>query len=476
MKFVFAVSLSALLCGRALAGSIVYELDSALTIEAIQPPAALIERIEHRIPDDGRESTAPLIDGHLPYYLYRSLQDESLRVIHPMRLGRFLGDQAGAEEVRDILDAALDIAFELPNGGLAWYYPRHYKVNRMTGENLKYSAISQGTLIAGLGAIAKQNDDIDDRYARRAFDALLWPYEKGGVNFDDRAILEMPSFAGPPENILNGWIDALLHVRDFAELYNDDKALRVFRSNIAFLVDVLPNFDDREAGLSRYSDLSPYRARVTLARPDDVDTMEVLYRPRIDGLPSIRVPLERVSDPDNFSIYDNSILRQNGRTAFVWLSCSQIFETVLIARSDYMVAEIDSGTLNRRQSTPGYGGTIIDFESQADGDLRQIAFTAEDGLICGYPTNFSHDEGMNPYHVYHVVGLLLLALGDHVTDEQRSILIEWALRWHDDVERISHDEGLAFRDPDEWLRLIRNSQLKPDYRSFSELKRKASQL
>jgi hypothetical protein len=468
MKRVLAgLAAAFLFFSAALAEGVGVELSRATTIDPIQPPSELIERIERRAPVDGSGDDVIVVD-HLPYFAYYSLHDDAGHVVHPMRLGAFLRQQAASEHASDHLEAALDIAFELPNGGLAWYYPRHYRVNRMLGDKLKYSAISQGTLIAGLGAMAAENDNIESAFARQAFRALLWPFERGGVNFADLAILEMPSFAGPPENILNGWIDALLHIRDFAELYNDDEALQVFRRNVEFLVATLPNFDDREAGLSRYSDLSPYRARVTLSRPDDVEMLEVLYRPLVDGLPAIRVPLERVSDPASFSVYENRILRQNGRTAFVWLSCSQLYETVLISRSDSMIAEIDAGTINRRQSTPGYGGQRITLESVIDGDFRYVRLAPDEGLICGYPTNFSHGDE-NRYHTYHIVGLLLLALGDHVEGPQRAVMIEWALRWLDDVELIGQEEGLAFREPQVWLDLINRSQLKPSEQSFQAL-------
>ncbi|MGK2741203.1 D-glucuronyl C5-epimerase family protein [Tepidicaulis sp. LMO-SS28] len=437
----------------AYAAGLAEDLRRATTIEAVQPPDSLIESIEHRPDEDAPEVffttdftkqqlpyqlTNVLVENDLPYYPYYALKEGSNHVMHPMALGRFLLRNANGTKAEDLKQAALNIAYELPNGGLAWYYPRHYRVARMLGSKLKYSSISQGTILAGLTEMAAAHGDPTFRDAKAAFEAMRWPYEKGGVNLANRAVLEMPSFSGPPEIILNGWIDALLHIQDYAETTGNVEAREFFKRNVEFLAEIVANFDADSARISRYSDVSPYRIKVTLSRPGDVDTLELLYLPRIDGLPSIRVPLERTADADNFSPYENQIWRQNGRIAFVWASCSQHYDTILVSRSDEMVAEVDSGIVSRRQSTPGKGGTIVVKESGVDGDFRYVTFNKGDGLICGYPTNFSKGGKYNYYHVYHIVGLMLLAASPEVEAETATILnkgirIFWLIgSYHDD--------------------------------------------
>lgn len=317
--------------------------------------------------------------------------------------------------------------------------------------------------------MARANNNISFEPARLAFEALRWPFEKGGVNLADRALLEMPSFAGPPEIVLNGWIDALIHIRDYVEITGDENALEFFRTNISFLAEILPNFDAREVRISRYSDVSPYRARVTLAAAEDVDSLRVLYSPKHPELPTILVPLDRTRDPDRFSVYENQILRQNGRIAFVWISCSQLYETALIAESTSMHVEIKRGQLGRQQTTPGFDGETLIFEGLRDNDMSYITLDASDGLICGYPTNFLKGGKKNYYHVYHVVGLMLLALGPEVELEYRKIFITWSLRWLRDLEHIAETEGLLFEGTQDMLDDINANRSLTRFTEFDRL-------
>jgi hypothetical protein len=462
-------------------------IGNAITIDAVQPGPELIDKIEARVTATDADVRMPtqltndempeqrlnlLLRSHTPYFNYYAQLEKEVYVIHPMRMGAFLVRNAQSTISDKLVKGVLSIAYELPNGGLAWYYPRHFKVARMLGRRLKYSAISQGTLMAGLAAQAKANPDIDKGLSKAAFRALLWPYERGGVNLADRAVLEMPLFAGPPEIILNGWIDALLHTRDYAEAMHDDEAIAFFRRNIGFLVDILPLFDCRDAQISRYSDLSPYRAKISVARPEDVNTLEVLYRARIDGLPSIRVPLEKTHDPNNFSPYENQILRQSGRNAFVWLSCSQLYETIVVAKSTSLSAEINTGVLDRKQASPGIYGKVVKFESLEENGKRYFSFSSNREFFGGYPTNFAKNAVENFYHVYHIVALLLLAVGKHIQQTEREIFVGWALRWIEDMHFIEKNENLRFRDPQSMLELVNKNQIQATETDFKKLLRK----
>lgn len=478
-----ASAATALFLASTPASAIEDELVAAIEIEAIQPPPDLIEQIEEQpsLEEEGVERLgdfpkedypyqprSAIVKDHLPFYPYYALREGSQHVLHPMALGRFLLRNAEGALADESVEAALSVAYELPNGGLAWYYPRHYQVARMLGENLKYSSISQGTILAGLTGMAEAGVT-DMTLAEKAYKAMLWPFEKGGVNLADRAVLEMPSFSGPPEIILNGWIDALLHIRDYGEISGNDEAIDFFARNVSFLAEILPEFDSREAGLSRYSDVSPYRVKIRLTSPEDFDSLNVLYRPVFEGLPAIKVDLAPVDDPDDFSVYENQILRQNGREAFVWISCSQLYETVLASSSEEMSVELSRGTIDRRSTTPGFSGRTMTLESEPSGDYRIVEISEEDGLICGYPTNFSKGGTHNYYHVYHVVGLMLIAMSEHIADENRRTLLEWAVEWKADVERIEKEEGLAFRSFEDMLSDINANQAEVGYTDFSEL-------
>lgn len=468
---------------RALEDDLQSALDSAVVVKPIQPTRELIEKLEvsPAVGDDGvraivdfpqsdfpyQPSSALIKDG-LPYYPYYSLHKDRTYVVHPMALGRFLLRNAKGAKAAELVSATLSIAHELPNSGLAWYYPRHYRVARMLGEKLKYSSISQGTIVAGLTQMAAAGV-VERDLPKRAFAAMHWPFEKGGIDLSGRALLEMPAFHGPPEIILNGWIDALIHTRDYGELNGDSEALQLFKTNVAFLIGIIANFDARDAGLSRYSDVSPYRVKVRVASPNDIRGLQVLYRPRVEGLPTIRVPLEATQKPKNFSIYDNQIVRQNGREAWVWLSCSQLYKTTLISRSSSFSIEIDTGEIRRDRTTPGAGGKTLTFGAEGSEPLRGVTFSSDDGLICGYPTNFLKSGEINYYHVYHVVGLLLVAMSKELTPVERTALIEWALKWKGDIDRIQEAEGLKFRELQGMLDDINANRAIVSYSKFADL-------
>ncbi|MEM5502239.1 D-glucuronyl C5-epimerase family protein [Ahrensia kielensis] len=413
---------------------------------------------------------ALLLDGY-PYFSYYSQKDSKLFIAHPMRSGKFLLDNASGDLAPPVAQAILSRAHRLPNGGLAWYYPRHYNVARMLGPYLKYSAISQGTLLGGFAAAGDRHDFLA-RSAKETFKAFLWPFQLGGVNLNNVAVLEMPSFAGPPEIILNGWIDALLHIRDYGEKYSDHEALNLFSNNINFLTEILPLFDCREQNISRYSDLCPYRAKVVLASKDDVKSLRVLYVPKFSQLDPILVPLKMREDGQEFSNYENQILRQNGKNCFVWLSCSQLYDTVLIADSKEMSVHLNAGVLNRKYAGPGVEPLGVEITKQTvmedDGTCR-IVLSTSDGLHGGYPTNFAKDGIENFYHCYHVISMLVLAVGNLVPVQQKNVIVKWALQWLDDMSFIKEKEGLIFRDPQMMLDAVNASKITPSIKKIDDL-------
>jgi hypothetical protein len=192
-----------------------------------------------------------------------------------------------------------------------------------------------------------------------------------------------------------------------------------------------------------------------------------------DSLPSILVPLARTKDPKNYSNYENQILSQDGRSAQVWVSCSQLYDTVLLADTDQMILEVGSGVLDRKQSAPGPNGKTLKLVGvPVDGRTQHITLGTSNGLICGYPTNFSKskkDNFYNFYHVYHVVSLMLLALGGDVEVEQQKVLIRWALKWYEDMREIQSSEKLGFRDPQELLEGTNRTLAVVQHRNFEGL-------
>lgn len=457
-------------------------LADAITVDPVQPSPETIARIEQTFaiespdiqPSVGfseselpRPSSQVALNHDVPFATYLYGKHEDRYIFHPMQAAGFLRHNAAGSKAGDIARAIAMLGVELPNGGLAWYYPRHFNVSRMLGTRLKYSAIAQGALVVGLAATAENHADVDPSLAEKALLALKWPFERGGVNLEDVALLEMPSFDGPPEIILNGWLDALLNLRVLANDTGNSEAESIFRRNVSFLARILASFDAADAGISRYSDVSPYRANVTLIRPEDIDTLRLLYIPRLPELKPVQVQLRQAGEGER-SVYDNAILQRQGSTAVIQLSCSQHYETLLVSKSPAMGLSMLKGRVDRTASTPSASGDPVTLKSAEIDGGSYVSLGPETGLICGYPTNFTK-AGKNSYHVYHVVALLVLALGSDVDEDERQVLLSWALKWNDDINALKTNEGLAFQDPDQTLISINTDRRLVPHAKFAEL-------
>jgi hypothetical protein len=212
------------------------------------------------IPESSKGLNIIVIDK-IPFYRY--WQDELKRyVFHPMAYGTFLGRLDCDEQVGEYLDSAIRMAHNLPNDGLLWYYPDNYPLDRFLGPDLAPSAISQGHILDAVTRLDKRCDLNLSGIARRVFLGLSFDYYDGGVNLENKALLEIPLFRPAPEIILNGWLHAILNLKNYVEYYRDDQAKELLLVNIQFLADSLGNFHDEKSGLSLYSDLSPYEVRV----------------------------------------------------------------------------------------------------------------------------------------------------------------------------------------------------------------------
>lgn len=77
--------------------------------------------------------------------------------------------------------------------------------------------------------------------------------------------------------------------------------------------------------------------------------------------------------------------------------------------------------------------------------------TVADEMICGCPTNFSKQGGLNYYHVQHVVALIYLAVAADMSDETRSKLLHWVQLWHEAMEGLTVAAMLSFADPQDVL-------------------------
>ena len=410
-------------------------------ISAIYSPS---DRDDSTIPKSSRGLDIVLIDD-IPFYHYWQGEADKY-AFHPMALGMFLA-RLNCDEVERYVAAALKVAHELPNGGLLWYYPDNYRLNRFLGPDLHPSAISQGQILGAITTLDKRCQ-IDLSITRRVYLGLSFDYYAGGVNLKNKALLEIPLFRSAPEIILNGWLHALLNLRNYVEHYRDPEAGELLRSNILFLAKSLENFHDEKTELSLYSDLSPYRARVYHGG-ESPPRLTVFYRARSSDLDDLAFDLKVISH-DTQSPYDNQIICQTRSFTDIWISCSQNYETYLVSDTPIAVT-FNTGEYSRYRSTPGTGGEQIKLESTEIGGYHVVPVTSvRDKLFCGYPTNFSK-MGENYYHTYHVVALAALLASMDLPNDIRATLRTWMELWIKSIETFEPAEGLVFSSYDKIL-------------------------
>lgn len=376
----------------------------------------------------------------VPYFQYWQ-HHERTYLFHPMALGLYLLNNASVLTAQD-LSAVLETSVSLPNGGRAFYYPKQYKLARFLTPYYQYSALAMGDLLTGFIKL-HQAGKVSEDLLRQVWKSMTFPYAQGGVNLADRVFLEVPIWGSPPEIVLNGWLYTLLRVAEYARYSGDAEARRLLASNLAFLAQVLPSFDDEARQISRYSNSTPYQATVVFTKSEGELTVD--YQPHV-GLEAVfPVPMTLALRQNwSASSFDTQIRARKGRSVSLSLTLGAIYDTVLQSTTPFTV-KLLPGVYDPLTASPRKGGEPTQIRAlQADGlwiarlDAKAMARA---GFFLGYPTNFSKNGGENYYHVLHVVGLRLLAeeltkpeLAGLVGAEVVAFCEHWADKW----ERYTH--------------------------------------
>ncbi len=450
-----------------------YEQPDSALVQAISAVYDQSTKNENLIPNSSKGLDIVMIDD-VPFYPY--WQGEAGKyAFHPMALGGFLARLGCDEPIERYVNAAIRMAHKLPNGGILWYYPDNYRLNRFLGPDLSPSAISQGQILGAITSLDKRCSLDLSNVARRVFLGLYFDYYRGGVNFENKALLEIPLFHSTPEIILNGWLHAILNLNNYVEYYGDSQAKKLILGNIRFLADSLENFHDEKSGLSLYSDLSPYRVRVH-HEAEKRPRLTALYKARRDGLDDLAFDLKIIKH-DTRSPYDNQIIREAKSFMDIWISCSRNYETFLVSNSPITVS-FNTGEYSPYRSTPGTGGEQIELESIEVDDYYSVHITSvRDKLFCGYPTNFSK-MGENYYHTYHVVALASLLASTNLPSRVRERLQIYMERWIKTIESHESSGGLVFSSYEKILRDLNEHEvftLTNDWNTLLRLARKAGQ-
>lgn len=449
------------------------------------PDPALIESYTHFDPQD--EKNLRRVNDNKVFYKdipYSRYLDEWQ--FHPGRIGGFLTTTRQQPKVVKTAKSILRCFVELPNGGLALYYPKTIRTARLQVNEPIYSGIAQGQLLAGFTRLIRDevpgDKDHDWReIAHRIARSLLFPFEEGGVCVDGKIILEAPNFRACPEIILNGWIDALLHLHDYLQVAPDGELQEFLVRNLAALVELLPQFDAEDARLSRYSNVCPYQFRLHLKgapRRSGPPRVAVEYLPVKPGHSAFCIPDLWSAGPElRKCIYENKIEKFRSSSLDVSLSVSGLHDIKLHVAVDCTRVTFDPGTYNASSTVPRrslQSRTVLP-QSRADGCSTFVIRSSEHALIPGCPTNFAKD-GENFYHLYHVAALYELAL---ITQEraQRKILCDFADKWlgyMQDPKHRSFGGKASFAEPSEFVRKIERFRALPNKLDFDQLRSHAA--
>lgn len=380
----------------------------------------------------------------------------------------------------------VELCVELPNGGLALYYPNTISAARLQSNDYIYSGIAQGQLLAAFTRLiqAPEAGDAGEwrEAARRTALSMEFPFEKGGVCLDGNAILEVPNFRSCPEIVLNGWTDALIRLRDYLEVAPDHGLAKFYERNLAALVQLLPSFDAPDAQLSRYSNLCPYafRAHTSTARTS-LSTPRVIieYSPVKDGWKAYRIDPLRSGEGLRPCAYDNRIEREARSSVDLRLSVSGLHDLHIHIAAECSHLSFDPGTFDKSTTIPAptRRRQVLAPVSRSGDFTTFIVRPAELGLLPGCPTNFMKNGRENYYHVYHVVALYLLALTAH-DPAQRNALTGMAQRWETYIESDLHKRlgpDAVFSKPQKFLKRINRLRAVPGASKFAALKKMALQ-
>ena len=369
----------------------------------------------------GNTQKAILVDS-IPFAQYWLLEDETQYIFHPMVYGRFVFNSADNEELHVELLGTVDrVGIELPSGGVAFYYPNHYPLNRMRGPELMYSAISQSEILAGFLRLYQHDPSEAARSVLEGVkSALFFDHLDGGVDLGI-AQLEFPSFRSNPEIILNGWLHALLHLNDYAIVMNDSEIASYVETNLRFFSDNHAVWYDEKRNISRYSDTSPQRVVFAPSVADQNAT--VIYKARDERLHNYSI--KPILDFDNeYSAFDVRIVHvnegNNKRTMVV--TCSGLFDTYIVSDHPFALS-LKGNAFDPFRATPLNEGEWQRVQSGFM-NAHHVARVAppKGEQICGYPTNFAKFNGKNFYHIQHIVALLYLA--QHSTYDNEELNFE----------------------------------------------------
>ena len=377
----------------------------------------------------GNTQETVLIDG-IPFANYWQLKKRDAYVFHPMIWGRYIFNNSHNESFIQDFDLKLSKTSKiLSDGGMVFYYPNLYPLNRMRGPDIMYSAISQSEILAGFLKLESElKTKKSSKLTQSVLKGLLFPHEQGGVNLDNLAFLEFPMFRSNPEIILNGWLHAILHLNDLALATNNEEIVFLVHKNMNFFAKNHASWYDEKRNISNYSDTSPIRT--IFDGSVNKQSIRVLYRGEAKGLKNYI--FEPVEDLDNaYSSFDTRVISRRGKLLTIGLNRSTLFDTLIVSDLPFRM-KLKNHAYDDLRATPSTVGDWITVNSSKIRDGIHVFDMAdfEGTHIYGNPTNFAKINGKNFYHGQHIVALTYLAkFGAFEDNELKENLRSIALSW-----------------------------------------------
>jgi hypothetical protein len=290
---------------------------------------------------------------------------------------------------------------------------------------------------------------------------------------EGKVLLETPNFRSPPEIILNGWMDALIHLHDYVEVFRISGPLTdLFEANVSALARLLPQFDDEKHRLSKYSNLTPWRARLRFSNSKaDAPPLSIRYRTTATQFSDYRIEDLGQFGPGGDSFFENKVLRHSGDRTDILISSSSMFDIEIHAPGDAVRLELDShpyGIWSSASDHPGRPIHIAPADGSASNEAR-FRFSPSQLLMTGQPTDFA--KGYNFYHTYHVVALFELSRMTHDI-EAAQIILTFARKWLDYIRSPPthyNRQRRVFADPEKVFRQVTSNRGRRSRGTFSEL-------
>lgn len=346
-------------------------------------------------------STKKVIVDGVPHAKY--WQGDGNYLFHPMQAGRWLFQHPTKENY----DNLMKIARDTENGGITWCYPDKYKLSRMIGREVT-SCISQAEFLSAFcNLYSKGIIGIDE--VKKVFLSL----KSKEINYQNY-LLELPLVRNYPEVILNGWMHAITRLIDYYKLTNETDDL--LEKTLKKLSESLHQFDDENNKISKYSNLSIYKLKIT-----NPDNPEIYYNGK---------NIFKLEENYSSSIYDCQLTNNKIKFSNATIGIPYEFSPKIFNEKPFSV-EFNVGLYHNNITVPYGDGEKIILNSKPSQN-RHVIKIENENLFRGYPTPFTKINNENYYHVYHIVALEEIVKS--YPSKYDKIFIEYAKKWESYID------------------------------------------